>query len=78
MYVRAQRQRLRGDLVPHVVNSCKDIRDQETGKTAAGIPGPDIPLPQGLQVVSSGVRRLDLPTSLGASITQSCVTGCIV
>ncbi len=33
MYVRAQRQRLRGDLVPHVVNSCKDIWDQETGKT---------------------------------------------
>ena len=33
MYVRAQRQRLRGDLVPHVVSGCKDVRDQETGKT---------------------------------------------
>ena len=33
MYVRAQRQHLRGDLVPHVVNGCNDIRDQETGKT---------------------------------------------
>ncbi len=28
MYVRAQRQRLKGDLVPHVVDGCKDIRDR--------------------------------------------------
>ena len=33
MYVRAERQRLRGDLVPHIVNGCKDIQDTATGKT---------------------------------------------
>ena len=33
MYVRAERQCLRGDLVPHVVDGCKDIKDAETGKT---------------------------------------------
>ena len=33
MYVRAQRQRLRGELVSHVVNGCKDIQDVETGST---------------------------------------------
>ena len=33
MYVRAQRQRLKGDLVPHVVDGCKDIRDQDSGAT---------------------------------------------
>ena len=33
MYVRAQRQPLRGDLVSHVVDGCKDVQDEETGKT---------------------------------------------
>ncbi len=33
MYVRARRQRLKGDLVPHMVDGCKDIRDEDSGAT---------------------------------------------